>query len=147
MMCRFEYARLLLRCEGTPRLRGHPQHEIAARHVRILRHKRLRSDYRVIAYAAPAEQHRAHSHQYAVAHRRGVDDGAVSHGHVLANDSGAAFLSMDDGVILYIGARPYRDRGYIAPQHRAEPHARPIAQCYIANEGGGGGDVAVLTYL
>jgi len=89
------------------------------------------------------EHNRAHADKDFVLQGASVDGGVVSDSAHIADDDGVQELhSVQDGAILDVGAGADTDVMDIAADDGVHPHARVVAEDDIADELGGGVDVA-----
>src|SRR4030095_8493524 len=124
---------------------GHAYGQAAGRYLHIFCDQRSRPNDGIRANAAAAQEDRAHTDEHAVTDGGGMDDGAMAHGDVFAYDRGTVVLAVYDRIVLDIAPRPDHDWRNVAPEYAAEPDARSVSDGHIADEHGGGRDVAMHT--
>ena len=91
------------------------------------------------------EQDRAHADEATILHSTTMEDGAMSHGDVVANDGGGKIRGdVQHAQILDVGARADPDRHHIPTHHGVEPHAGTLAHGDIADDEGSWCDVTGL---
>jgi hypothetical protein len=89
-----------------------------------------------------------HSHQHIIFDCASVYNGQVTNAYTITNDGAGFFVcAVDNYAILNIDLIADPDGIYIPPDNCVEPDTALISNDYVANNGGIGGDKAVLTEL
>ena len=116
--------------------RGRDAHDKGAR-------RHILGDHRPCCYEGTRsnghaiEDHCADANQAAVFKAGAVHDSSVTNGHIGANQYGLAWIAMQYGSVLHIGALPHPDGADITPGNGQGPEAGSCSKVHIPNQHGG----------
>ena len=108
---------------------------------------RVRYGYRRLTIRAQfraVQDHRSHADEAFVAHRAGVDNGAMADGDVIAHQAGQFIGQVEHGVVLDVGMVADDDAVDVAAQDGIIPDAGGRAERHVAQHHRAPGDIDVL---